>query len=462
MTEDIQEHIKKMREAGKSEDEIKNGLIGAGWEESDISLILQSGKPMKKYLYIIMVVVVIVALGGLFYYLYNTYPNTPEIILEEKGYQVTAVVKFPKEEILVKTFRQGELVSDFKKTGSYLLEYLPPGDHAYEFRYNIKNLLGIERDIEELKQLTIGELTKNELGQYFDFPSLNLTTAKYNVLISYEDLKGFSKLDIFRNKEKITTIQTIVAEKEVIENVSPDKYSYEIEFSGEEYKNLEGYLRQDYEIEVVPIPPTIVSLQPTPLYQGYSTEITATVENASTCKAELLLYPPSGFERAGPTVLSSFEFNVGNELDYFYEHTESWTWEEVLFPNPIGMDTTSYNMDIKISCSDYYNLISTEEVGKLPTGKDISQASISITYHYGESNTVFAEVASQTWVDLDCRVLIGDQSNYTLEELNFLLLGRHVYEFNISDYNRNFLYVTAMCKGDDNNGVTKISTYEAE
>lgn len=415
----------------------------------------------KKYLFII-VAVVIVALGGLFYYLYNTYPNAPEIILEEKGYQVTAVVKFPKKEILVKTFRQGELVSDFKKTGSYLLEYLPPGDHAYEFRYNIKNLLGIERDIEQSKQLTIGELTKNELGQYFDFPSLNLTTAKYNVLISYTDLKSFSKLNIFRNKEKIKTIQIIIAEEEIIENVSPDKYVYEIEFSGEEYKNLEGYLRQDYEIEVVPISPIIVSVQSTSLYQGYSTEITATVENASACKAELFLYPPSGFEKANPTILKSFEFTVGDDANYFYQHTESWTWEEVLFPEPTDMDTTSYNMDIKLSCSDYYNLISTEEVGKFSTGKDISPTSIDISYYRNESGIVFGEVTSQTWTDLDCRVLIGDQSNYTLDELNFPLQGRHAYEFNIDDYNRNFLYVTAICKSDDGNGVTKISTYEAE
>jgi hypothetical protein len=461
MTDDIQEYIKKMREAGKSEDEIKNGLIGAGWEESDVSLILQSGKPMKKYLYIIMVVV-IAALGGLFYYLYNTYPNAPEIILEKKGYQVTAVVKFPKEEILVKTFRQGELVSDFKKTGSYLLEYLPPGNHAYEFRYSIKNLFGVERDIEQSKQLTIGELTKDELGQYFDFPSLNITTAKYNVLISYTDLKGFSNLDIFRNKEKITTIKTIIAEEEIIENVSPDKYIYEIEFSGEEYKNLEGYLRQDYEIEVVPISPIIVSIQSTPLYQGYSTEITATVENASVCKAELLLYPPSGFESIDQTVLKSFEFNVGIDVDYFYQHTESWTWEEVLFPEPTDMDTTSYNMDINLSCSDYYNSINTEEVGKFSTGKDISPTSIDISYYRNESGIVFGEVTSKTWTDLDCRVLIGDQSNYTLDELNFLLQGRHVYEFNISDYSRNFLYVTAICKSDDSDGVTKISTYKAE
>jgi len=416
----------------------------------------------KNWFILIIVVVVVILLAGLFYYLYNTYPNIPAITLQEKGYKVTAVVEFPKEEILIDTYRNNTLLFSLQTAGSHFLEYMPPGEHTYEFRYTTKNLLGIEKNVQQSKQLTIKELTKSELRQYFDFPSINLTSSKYGVYVSYQELKQFSKLEIFRNNQNIKSLSLEGVKDEFLEHVSPDKYIYEVVFRSEEFRNLEGFLRQDYGIEIEPIPPIITSIKPTPLYKGYSSEITATVENAATCKADLFLYPPAGLERAGPTVLKSYKFSVGDNLDYFYRHDESWSWKEILFPKPTDINTASYDIELKLTCSDYYNSISTEKTGKFPTSGDVSPKSISISYHIDQSGAVYGEVASQTWTDFNCRLLIGDQSNYTLDEKKFVLQGRHVYKFNIGSYNRNFLNVTTICKDSEGRGVTKISTYQAE
>ncbi len=415
----------------------------------------------KKYL-IPSIVVVVTMLIGFFYYLYSTYPNTPEIVLQEEGYKVTAIIKFTKDEIPIEIYRNTILITTIKSAGSHSLEYMSPGNHAYEFRYAAKNLFGIEKNINQIKKLTIKELTNSELQQYFDFPVVNMTTADYGIYITYPELKQFSNFVIFRNNQSVKSFSLANIKDELIEYISPGKYVYEILFYSDEFKNLAGLLRQDYEIEVESIPPIIVSIKPTPLYKGYSSEITAIVENASSCSAELLLHPPSGFERSEPTVLKSYEFIVGNKLDYFYRHNESWLWEEILFPKPTDINTANYNIDLKLTCFDYYDSINTEKIGRFLTSEDISPTSISISYHNGQSGKVYGEVTSQTWTDLNCKLLIGDQENYTLDEKSFLLQGRHTYEFNIDSYNRNLLYITAICKDSGGHGVTKISTYQAE
>jgi hypothetical protein len=269
-------------------------------------------------------------------------------------------------------------------------------------------------------------------------------------------------MEILRSAQNIKFLTVSSTTEEFLEHVPPSKHIYEIVFKAEEFKNLDGFLRQNYEIEVTPIPPIITSIRPAPLYRGYSSDIEASVENASACKADLLLYPPGGFERAGPTVLKSYEFNIGDGLDYFYPHDETWSWKEILFPKPTDINTANYDMELKLACSDYYNSVTTEETGKFSTSEDVSPKSISISYHRDQSSTIYGEVASNTWTDFSCRLLIGDQSNYTLDEKNFVLQGRHVYEFDIGSYNRNFLYVTAICKDSEGYGVTKISTYQAE
>lgn len=47
MTDDTQEYIKKMREAGKSEDEITQKLLAVGWDKDKISEILKESKNQK-------------------------------------------------------------------------------------------------------------------------------------------------------------------------------------------------------------------------------------------------------------------------------------------------------------------------------------------------------------------------------------------------------------------------------
>lgn len=427
-----------------------------------MSQVEASKSTKNNYLIFFIALVVVILLAGLFYYLYNTYPNMPSINLREEGYRVSVSLDSPRLEIPINIYRNSFFISNLQNTSSHFFEYVPPGNHIYEFRFVAENLLGIEKNFRQTKQLAIKELATDELRQFFDFPSMNLTSSKYGVYLSYSELKKFSELEILRSSKNIKFLSVASTTKEFLEHVPPGKYIYEIVFSGEEFRNLDGFLRQDYEIEIDPIPPVITSVKPTPLYRGYSSEIIATVENASVCKADLLLYPPSGFERAGPTVLKSYEFRVGDGLDYFYRHNESWSWKEILFPKPTDINTANYDLELGIICSDYYNSISAEKTGKLPTAEGTSPKSISISYHKDESGVIYGEVANQTWTDFNCRLLIGDQSNYTLDEKTFLLEGRHVYKFNIGSYNRNFLYVTAICKDDKGNGVTKISTYQVE
>ena len=76
----------------------------------------------KKWLILVVIGVIVILLAGLFYYLYNTYPNTPTITLQEKGYKVMAVVEFPKEEIPVGIYRSNALILNVQNAGNNFLE----------------------------------------------------------------------------------------------------------------------------------------------------------------------------------------------------------------------------------------------------------------------------------------------------------------------------------------------------
>ncbi|MCH7492742.1 hypothetical protein IID19_04120 [Patescibacteria group bacterium] len=101
MDNTAQEYINKMREAGKSDSEIKQEMVGAGWDEKDIILqknqrqTLHSEKSTR-WLKIAIITVIIIALEIAAYYFLSYIPkkkivqdaNLTECI-REAGYQKT-------------------------------------------------------------------------------------------------------------------------------------------------------------------------------------------------------------------------------------------------------------------------------------------------------------------------------------------------------------------------------------
>ena len=211
-----------------------------------------------------------------------------------------------------------------------------------------------------------------------------------------------------------------------------------------------------------PIAPKINSLAVSTLYKGYSANATADVENASWCTAELLLYPPEGFEAAPPSALKDYAFWTGSGLDYFYRKSESWSWSGILFPQPTDVNTAAYNVDLRLSCHDYYNSSRAEKIQKLPTSAEVLPSSLSISFAINESGSTNAMVTNQVWTDFTCRLLVGDQANSILEERSFDLGGRQSYEFNLDKYNRSVLQVTAICQDSQGRPITKIGTFRKE
>ncbi len=400
------------------------------------------------------------ALVGIAYYLYTTYPNMPSVELKEEGYKVSALVNLSEQNAPIDIYRDGRLVKSVQSQGNVFVEYLPPGSYEYAIQFSAANLLGMQTRMSQSAQLNIEKLESPELAKYFDFPQASLSTSKYAVYLSYPNLKSFEEAVVYRNGQPVKSINAKSASGEFVENAPPAHYSYEIAFNSQQYQSLKGVLRQDYELDVEPITPAINSLAISPLYKGYSANASAEVENASSCKAELLLSPPAGFEAAPSTVLKGHNFSNGNGLDYFYKKSESWSWDSVLFNEPTDTNTANYDINVKMTCYDFYNATQSEKIQKLPTSGEISPSSISISYSQNESGNINAMVTNNVWIDFTCRLLVGDQANNILEEKKFPLPGHHDYEFGLDKYSRNLLYLTAICQDSNRNPITKISTFK--
>lgn len=412
----------------------------------------------KKYLIIILVISALLA--GLFYYLYTTFPNRPQIKISQQGYRVKAAAEFPEQQVPVKVYRNGKLISEFQGKDQHFIEYMKPGNHNYKFKYRIKNLLGLKKALSQTKQLTIGQLTEKELRQYFDFPSINLSSSQYESSISYSSLGNFSQIKLFRNDKEIKAFSSTSTEEKFIEHVPPGTHDYKIVFTNQKYKNLEDYLYQTYDVEVEPEQPTILSLQPKPLYKGYSSDVTVKVKDASKCKAKLLLHP-IGVPEADPTIVKTHQFKVGDGPDYFGRHSKSWTWKEIIFPEPTDEDTAKYDMELKLNCSDYYDSTSTQKVENFPTTKKVVPTSITVS-HYNQGGVAYGKVKNNTWKKFSCKIILGDEDNYTLEEKNFTIEQYQAYILDMSNYEEELQYITAICEDRKGRPVTNIIKYEPE
>ncbi|MFA4982606.1 MAG: hypothetical protein WC588_00140 [Candidatus Micrarchaeia archaeon] len=295
---------------------------------------------------------------------------------------------------------------------------------------------------------------------YPNLPSIELNVEGYGVHVNSNISQENLPLDVYRNGMLVKSVES--SGRVFLEYASPGIYNYEFHYNGKNMLGIEGGVKSPKHLEVRPVTPTINKLAISTLYMGYSANASAEVENASHCDAVLLLYPPKGLERAKPSVLKNYSLNSIYGLEYFSKRRAEWSWEEILFPKPTGTDTADYNVDLKMTCYDYYNSTMMEKTEKLPTSDDMPQASISISYARNESGTINGIISNKVWADFTCRLLVGDQSNYILEERNFTLNGRHDYEVGLDKYNRNLLYLTVICQDGSGYPITKVSTYAKE
>lgn len=295
---------------------------------------------------------------------------------------------------------------------------------------------------------------------YPDLPSIELNVEGYGVHVNSNASQENLPLDVYRNGALVKSVQS--SGRVFLEYALPGTYDYDFQYNAKNMLGMECNVKSPKRLEVKPVTPIINELAISALYMGYSANASAEAENASHCNAVLLLYPPKGFERATPSVLKNYSLNSIYGLEYFGKRQTEWSWDGILFPKPTGTNTADYNIDLKMTCYDYYNSTMTEKTVKLPTSDEISPASISISYARNESRNINGIISNKVWADFTCRLLVGDQSNYILEERNFTLNGRHDYEVGLDKYNRNLLYLTAICRDGSGYQITKISTYAKE
>jgi len=295
---------------------------------------------------------------------------------------------------------------------------------------------------------------------YPNLPLIDMDVEGYGVHIISNASQENLPLEVYRNGELVKSVKS--SGRVFLEYAPPGIHNYDFQYSAKNMLGIAGKVRKTSSVEVKPIAPIINELAISKLHMGYSANASAEVENASHCNAVLLLYPPKGFERATPTMLKNYSFQSLYGMEYFSKRHVSWSWKEILFPNPTGIDTANYDIDLKMTCHDYYNSTQAEKIIGLPTSDEISPASISISYARNETGNINGIISNKIWADFNCRLLVGDQSNYILEEKNFSLLGHHDYEVGLDKYNRNLLYLTAICQDGSGYPITKISTYSKE
>jgi hypothetical protein len=363
---------------------------------------------------------------------------------------------------LIKVYRDESQLATLQGIEQASLEYVPPGQHEYEFRYQVKNLLGMPKDAVEKRTLTVRALDESELSQHFDFPEIDLSTDKYGVYISYQDLGEFSKLDVTRSGESIIATSSQQEANAFLEHVRPDTHTYRFEFTNDMYRALEGYLYQHEEVTVEPVQPKIIDLDASPLDRGYQTDVTAVVKDAARCRADLLLNPPDGYERAGQSNIKQHEFEIGDGFDYFYRDTENWSWIEVLFEKPTGVHTGNYDIDLRLTCYDYFDTVKKVRTINLQTSPSISRDSISLSFARNQSGIYYAILRNTIWENFSCRMRIGDQENVELAETSVNINGHTSHEVNLSQYNRNVLHVTAFCESEDGENITRIETWQPD
>jgi len=385
--------------------------------------------------------------------------------LREEGYKVFVTIQNLEgitSPVIIS--RDGNKIKSFRSKGEYVLEYIKPGEYDYGIGYNIRDDFGKDKKLEVTKHLSVGDYTREELAQYYDFPNIDFIAENYGVYASSTDIRAFSEIKVFENENLINTITLRNGKKTLLENLPLGKHSLEVVFVSKETKKVEDLLRKGYEVEVVPIPPVIDSVLLTPFAfkQGYSSEVTMKVHNAATCTADLILQSLKDSTTTEPLVLKSYSFRGGEGFDYFSPHTEKWSWDEIFFPIPLGTSTVEYNVNVKVTCNDYYNETSAEAEKRMQIDNLVSEDSIALTYKDDLDGIVKGELLNNVENDFICTFLANDAGALLVDEEEFSLLGLQTHEFDMNKYEEDFLSVTVTCEDKVGNHVVKNSWFHKE
>ena len=359
--------------------------------------------------------------------------------------------------------RDGKRVRSFQKEGEYVLEYIGPGEYTYGIGYTIRDASGEDKKLEVTKNLSVGEYTREELAEYYDFPKIEFVVKNYDVYVSSSNTATFPKITLYENGSRINTFALNASEQTFIGNLPLGTHNMEVAFVSEETRKIEHLLRKEYEMKVTPIPPLIESFSLSRFVFDqalHSSNATTTFSNAASCTAELLEQPLGGTS-AEQRVLKNYAFKAGEGFGYFSPHTESWSWKDIsLSPNVERKEAT---LQVRLTCHDYYHATSTELVRQIPTDDLVFSNTLAVTYAQNNtSSTTEGIVQNNANIAFNCELLVNDVTSMALDKKTFQLGTQGIYTFNVDQYNKNQLSTTVTCINGVGDRVAKTSLYSKQ
>lgn len=360
--------------------------------------------------------------------------------------------------------RDGKRVRSFQKEGEYVLEYVGPGQYTYSIGYTIRDASGEDKKLEITKNLSVSEYTREELAEYYDFPNIEFVVKNYGMYASASNTKAFSKITLYENRERIDTFTLNDSAQTFIGNLPLGTHTMEVAFVSEETRKIENLLRKEYEVEVMPIAPSIASLSLSRLVFDqtlYSSNATTTFSNAATCTAELLEQRIDDTS-AEPRILKNYAFKIGEGFNYFSPRTESWSWKDISLSSDI--EHKAATLQVHVKCYDYYHATSTELTKQIPTDDLIFPSALALTYAQNNtSSTTEGVVQNNANTAFNCELLVNDNaSSIVLDKKIFQLPTQGTYTFNTDQYNKNQLSTTVTCVDSVGNRIVKTSLYNKQ